>query len=122
MIKTIKTTAAAFAAFAAFGTPAMASDYFAGKTITVQVPSGSGGTYHVYCQLVQRNLGKYIPGNPKTLIQNMPGAGGAKSASYMANVAPKGGEMVAMIAHFLLAHCRHYKAAGHPGQGDHHRQ
>lgn len=98
MIKSIKFTATAFVALAAFAAPAMAADYFAGKTITVQVPSGSGGTYHVYCQLVQRNLGNYIPGKPKTLIQNMPGAGGAKSASYMANVSPKGGEMIAMIA------------------------
>jgi hypothetical protein len=62
------------------------------------VPSGSGGTYHVYCQLVQRNLAKYIPGKPKTLIQNRPGSGGAKSASYMANVAPKDGSGIAMIA------------------------
>ena len=98
MIKLVKLTATAVASLAVFSAPTMAMDYFAGKTITVQVPSGSGGTYHVYCQLVQRNLAKYIPGNPSTLIQNMPGAGGAKSASYMANVAPKGGEMVAMIA------------------------
>jgi len=28
--------------------PLAAADYFAGKTLTVQVPSGSGGTYHVY--------------------------------------------------------------------------
>jgi tripartite-type tricarboxylate transporter receptor subunit TctC len=98
VIKIIKLTATAVAGLAAFSTPTMAADYFAGKNITVQVPSGSGGTYHVYCQLVQRNLAKYIPGNPSTLIQNMPGAGGAKSASYMANVAPKGGELIAMIA------------------------
>ncbi|MBT5051563.1 MAG: hypothetical protein HOM58_23920 [Rhodospirillaceae bacterium] len=98
MIKSLTLTATAVAALAAFGAPAMAADYFAGKTITVQVPSGSGGTYHVYCQLVQRNLANYIPGNPKTLIQNMPGAGGAKSASYMQNVAPKGGQLIAMIA------------------------
>ena len=98
MIKHISLAATAVAAFSAFAAPALSADYFAGKTITVQVPSGSGGTYHVYCQLVQRNIANYIPGNPKTLIQNMPGAGGAKSASYMANVAPKGGEFIAMAA------------------------
>ncbi len=98
MLKTFTATATAIAAIAAFGAPATAEDYFAGKTITVQVPSGSGGTYHVYCQLVQRNLGEYIPGKPKMLIQNLPGAGGAKSASFMANAAPKSGEVIAMIA------------------------
>jgi tripartite-type tricarboxylate transporter receptor subunit TctC len=94
----LKLAASATALIALAATPAVSADYFAGKTITVQVPSGSGGTYHVYCQLVQRNLAKYIPGNPKTLIQNRPGSGGAKSASYMANVAPKDGSVIAMIA------------------------
>jgi tripartite-type tricarboxylate transporter receptor subunit TctC len=82
----------------AFAAPVLAADYFAGKSITVQVPSGSGGTYHVYCQLVQRNIGKFLPGKPSTVIQNLPGSGGAKSAAFMANVAPKDGKTIAMIA------------------------
>lgn len=97
---TLKLAAPAIAAgtLMAFGGSAIAMDYFAGKTITVQVPSGSGGTYHAYCQMVQRNFGNYIPGNPKTLIQNLPGAGGAKSAAFMYNVAAKDGTKMAMIA------------------------
>jgi len=87
-----------FAAAALLASTAIAAPYFADKTITVQVPSGSGGTYHAYCQMVQRNFGNYIPGKPKTLIQNLPGAGGAKSAAYMYNVAPKDGTKMAMIA------------------------
>jgi tripartite-type tricarboxylate transporter receptor subunit TctC len=96
MYKTLKLAALAVGV-SAFALPVAAGNY-AGKTITVQVPSGSGGTYHVYCQLVQRNIGKFIPGNPKTLIQNLPGGGGAKSAAYMANVAPKDGTFLSMIA------------------------
>jgi len=80
------------------GLPANAADYFAGKTITVQVPSGSGGTYHVYCQIVQRHIGQFVPGKPRTLIQNKPGGGGATSAGYMMNAAPKDGTYIAMIA------------------------
>lgn len=91
-------TAFALAALASSGSAFAASDYFKNKTITVQVPSGSGGTYHVYCQTVQRLLGKFIPGNPLTIIQNRPGAGGAKSAAYMMSVAPKTGTVLAMIA------------------------
>ena len=71
---------------------------FANKTVKVIVPSGSGGTYHVYCQLVQRNIGRHIPGNPKTIIQNMSGAGGVKAANYMYNVAPKDGTVIAMLS------------------------
>ncbi len=85
-------------AVGAFAVPVAAEEYFAGKSITVQVPAGSGGTYHVYCQLVQRHIGKFIPGKPATAIQNLPGSGGAKSAAFMANVAPKDGKTIAMIA------------------------
>lgn len=82
----------------AFGAPVGAAEYFAGKTITVQVPSGPGASYHAYCQMVQRNIAKFIPGHPTMLIQNVPGGGGAKSASYMYNAAPKTGILIAMIA------------------------
>lgn len=74
-----------------------AEDYFKDKTITVVVPSGSGGTFHIYCQLVQRHIGNHIPGNPKTIIQNRPGAGGVKSLRWMVSAAPKDGTVIAMI-------------------------
>jgi tripartite-type tricarboxylate transporter receptor subunit TctC len=82
---------------AAPNTSAAAGDYFKDKTVTVVVPSGSGGTFHIYCQLVQRNIGRHIPGNPKTIIQNRPGAGGVKSLRYMTTAAPRDGTMIAMI-------------------------
>ena len=91
-------SAFALASVMVAGAPAGAQDYFAGKTITVQVPSGSGASYHAYCQMVQRSLDKHIPGKPQMLIQNLPGAGGAKSAAYMYNAAPKNGSKIAMIA------------------------
>jgi tripartite-type tricarboxylate transporter receptor subunit TctC len=90
--------ACAASALLLFAAPVSAAEYFAGKTITVQVPSGSGGSYHAYCQAVQRNIARFIPGNPKTVIQNVPGGGGAKSASFMYNVAPKNGTVMGMIA------------------------
>ena len=97
-VKRATTTALALVSLMSVSGPLAAADYFAGKTITVQVPSGSGGTYHVYCQLVQRSIGSYIPGHPKTLIQNKPGGGGASSAAFMMNAAPKNGTYIAMIA------------------------
>jgi len=96
--KAFAAAALALAPLMSISGPVGAADYFAGRTITVQVPSGSGGTYHVYCQLVQRSIGKYIAGKPRTTIQNKPGGGGATSAAYMMNVAPKDGTYIAMIA------------------------
>ena len=34
-----------------------------------------------------RYLGKYIPGHPDIIVQNMPGAGGIVSANYLFNIA-----------------------------------
>ncbi len=90
--------AAGIATVCLIAMPATAKDYFAGKTIAVEVPVGSGGSYHIYCQMVQHNLARHIPGNPTMIIRNRPGAGGVVSASYMANVARKDGTEIAMIA------------------------
>ncbi len=82
----------------AFVGAATAADYFAGKTITVTVPSGSGGTYHIYCQIMAKHLARHVPGKPTMIVKNRPGAGGAVAAAYMMNVAPKDGTTIAMIA------------------------
>ena len=38
-----------------------------------------------------RYLGKYIPGHPDIIAQNMPGAGGIVSANYLFNIAKPDG-------------------------------
>ncbi len=90
------------AAVLAFGVAGLApgeatAQFYKNKTVTVVVPSGSGGTYHVYCQIFARHIGRHIPGNPKVITQNRPGAGGAKAARYMVTAAPKDGSYMAMI-------------------------
>ena len=46
---------------------------YGGKTITVVVGSAPGGLYDLSGRLLARTMGKYIPGNPTMLVQNMPG-------------------------------------------------
>jgi len=96
----ILSTLAAMSAALLTAAPAAAdevADFFKGKTVTVIVPSGSGGTFHLYGQLAQRHIGKHIPGNPTVVVQNRPGAGGVKAANYMAAAAPKDGTVIAEI-------------------------
>ena len=50
----MKRSTVLLATAAAIGTlagPAMAADdgYYKGRQVTIVVPSGSGGTYHLYC-------------------------------------------------------------------------
>ena len=70
------------------------ADFYRGKQITVVVGSTAGGGYDLYGRLVARHIGKYIPGSPNVVVQNMPGAGGNTSAAYVANVAAKDGTVI----------------------------
>jgi tripartite-type tricarboxylate transporter receptor subunit TctC len=78
------------------GAPAEADDkeveaFYRGKQIDLIIGSAPGGGYDAYARLVARYMGKYIPGNPILVPKNMPGAGSARSASYLYKIAPKDG-------------------------------
>src|SRR5215510_14484585 len=60
---------------------------YQGKTIRVIVGYQPGDSYDQWARTYTRYLGKYIPGNPNFLVQNMPGAGGMIAANYIYNVA-----------------------------------
>lgn len=65
--------------------------FYDGKTISLIVSTSPGGATDVAGRLVSRYLGKYIPGHPNILAQNMAGAGGIVSANYLYNVAKPDG-------------------------------
>jgi tripartite-type tricarboxylate transporter receptor subunit TctC len=70
------------------------ADFYRGKQVTIVVGSSAGGGYDLYARLLGRYIGKYIPGNPTVIVQNMPGAGGNTAAAYVANVAAKDGTFI----------------------------
>jgi tripartite-type tricarboxylate transporter receptor subunit TctC len=77
--------------------PARADDaagFYSGKTVTILVSFGAGGTYGLYSQLIARHLPKFIPGSPTLVLSYMPGAGGIKATNYLYNVAPKDGSVI----------------------------
>jgi tripartite-type tricarboxylate transporter receptor subunit TctC len=71
--------------------------FYRGKTVTITVGSAVGGGYDTYARLVGRHLGRHIPGNPTVVVQNIPGAGSNKAASYLATQAPKDGSAIGAI-------------------------
>lgn len=73
-----------------------ASSWYAGKQITFIAPTTAGGGYDLYSRLFVETFRKYIPGDPVIIVENMPGAGGMRSASYLFNVAPKDGTTIGM--------------------------
>jgi tripartite-type tricarboxylate transporter receptor subunit TctC len=71
--------------------------FYEGKSISMIIPSGTGGGYDRYGRLVARHIGRYMPGNPSIVPQNMPGAGGVVAANYLYNVAPRDGTTISII-------------------------
>lgn len=71
--------------FALGGAPAHANqhEFYNGKTLKIIVGYAPGGGYDFYARLLARYMGKYIPGNPAVIVENMPGAGSLASANYI---------------------------------------
>jgi tripartite-type tricarboxylate transporter receptor subunit TctC len=65
--------------------------YYEGKTIKIIVTSSAGGGTDSAARLASRFLPKYVPGNPKTIVQNMPGGGGAVPNNIFASEAKPDG-------------------------------
>lgn len=59
--------------------------------------SAVGGGYDQYSRMVARHMGKYLPGNPTIIVQNMVGGGGIRAANYIYNVAPRDGTVFSLI-------------------------
>ncbi len=64
-------------------TAAQGEEFYKGKTIRFVVGFSPGGGYDTYTRFVARHIGKYIPGNPTPIVQNMTGAGSLISAHYI---------------------------------------
>ncbi len=76
-------------------------DFYAGRTVSVIIGFSTGSAYDLYARLLPRHMGKHIPGNPKMIAQNMPGAGSLKAAQYIFSVAPKDGSVIGTMSRSL---------------------
>jgi len=65
--------------------------YYEGKTLRIIVSSGAGGGTDTAARLVSRFISKYMPGNPKVVVQNMPGGGGTIANNYFTSEAKPDG-------------------------------
>ena len=95
----VKRASGIVAAVAASVVPmaAAAQDFYAGKVVTLIVSSGAGGGHDIFARMLARYWPKYLPGAPTFIVQNLPGAGGARAAEYIATVAPKDGTAVSHV-------------------------
>jgi tripartite-type tricarboxylate transporter receptor subunit TctC len=78
------------------GVGAQEASFYKGQTITIVVGSTAGGFYDRWARLFARYMGKYIPGQPDFVAQNMAGAGSVIATNHVFNVAKPDGLTVVM--------------------------
>ena len=91
--------------------PAAAQGAFAGKTVTILIPSNPGGGIDAYSRLVSRHIGRHIPGQPNVTVQNVPGAGGLRALSLLVGKPPHDGTVILNVNSGNVIH----ELMGEPG-------
>lgn len=77
------------------------ADFYKGKNLNLLIGVGVGGEYDTQARLIGRYIGKYIPGNPNVVAQNMIGASGLKMANHLYTGAAKDGTFIGMMSNNL---------------------
>ncbi len=80
-----------------------AKDFYMKNRLIVIVGYNPGGGFDRGGRVVARHIIKYLPGKPRVIVRNMPGAGSMRSLNWLYTVAPKDGSV---IGHFHPAALR----------------
>ena len=72
------------------------ADFYKGKMLTLVSGFTPNGENDIQLRLLGRHIGKYLPGNPQTMISNMPGAGTLLAANHLFK-APADGTTISMF-------------------------
>ncbi len=72
--------------------------------IRMLVGSGPGGGYDTYGRLIAAHLPRKLPGQPRIVVQNMPGAGSLVVTNYLVNIAPRNGSVIAAVHSLAATH------------------
>lgn len=74
------------------------ADFYKKNDVKFIIGVAVGGSYDTSGRLVARHIGKYIPGNPKVQIVNMPGASSRVAANHIYSVAPRDGTIIGAVS------------------------
>lgn len=73
------------------------TSFYQGKTLRLVAGTPAGSVYDLYARMVAQFIGKYIPGNPNVIVQNMPGVASMVAANYIYTVAKPDGLTIGSI-------------------------
>jgi tripartite-type tricarboxylate transporter receptor subunit TctC len=93
-------TLAVAATFATHCAAQGAADFYKGRTVSILMGTGPGGSYDLYGRTIADHLSRHIPGNPIIIVEHMPGAGGVTAGNYVYNTGPQDGSKL-LLSHAL---------------------
>ncbi len=99
LLASLATTASLALATQATADPV--AQFYQGKTLRVIIGYSAGGGYDLYGRVFAEHFGKFLPGKPTVVPQNMPGAGSFVAAKYLYGVAPKDGTFFGSVSQTL---------------------
>lgn len=76
------------------------ADFYKGKSISILMGTGPGGSYDLYGRTIAEHLGRHIPGRPTIVVEHMPGAGGVVAGNHIFGPAPQDGSKI-LLSHAL---------------------
>jgi tripartite-type tricarboxylate transporter receptor subunit TctC len=96
-------TAVAAATLAGPAQAQSVEDFYKGKTITLFVGAGVGGSYDMYARLLAPVLSKHLPGNPTIVVKLiLGGGGGLPAAIHMQRTAPRDGTAIGLTQQTIV--------------------
>ncbi len=72
-------------------TTAATAPRYEGKTIRFVVGTAPGGGHDIHIRAIARHIGRFLPGHPQVIVQNMAGGGGVVAGNYIYKVAKPDG-------------------------------
>ena len=100
-----RTLTAALSAFALLTPAPLAADpvedFYKGKQVRIITGAAAGDGYDLWSRMLSRHMGRFIPGRPSIIVQNMPGAGTVIAANHVFNAAPKDGTVIGSFSRSL---------------------
>ncbi len=78
------------------------AEFYKGRVINMIIGYAPGGGYDLYGRVLAQHMSKHIPGNPRIIPQNMPGAGSLKAANYVFSVGRKDGTVIGTFARNMV--------------------
>jgi tripartite-type tricarboxylate transporter receptor subunit TctC len=77
------------------------TDVYKGAVVSIIVGYGPGGGYDQAARVLAKHFPRFLPGEPRVIVRNMPGAGTVAAANHVYNTAARDGSVLGIYADIL---------------------